>query len=254
MKIDEKTYGAMPAELQTLFRKLPNPGSAEVQACFPETTSGAFNQAQRKVQNQKYGKFNGYSDPKQYAGDSGSAARFFQQCADGDPEDAATRLIYVPKASRRDRDEGCEALEPSEKICTTGKGLGNTLARCPQHDAPLPSGSSQYSCGCKNEFDKNRAGRQVERRNTHNTVKPTALMRYLVRLVTPPGGLVLDPFMGSGSTGKAALLEGFQFVGIEQETEYVAIAEARIAHAAQLADADRAKAEAAVPRQAELPL
>ena len=52
-------------------------------------------------------------------------------------------------------------------------------------------------------------------RNHHPTVKPTALMRYLVRLVTPPGGVVLDPFMGSGSTGKAAALEGFSFVGIE---------------------------------------
>jgi site-specific DNA-methyltransferase (adenine-specific) len=67
--------------------------------------------------------------------------------------------------------------------------------------------------------------------NTHPTVKPTGLMRYLCRLVTPPGGIVLDPFMGSGSTGKAAILEGFQFIGIERETEYLAIAEARISHA-----------------------
>lgn len=64
--------------------------------------------------------------------------------------------------------------------------------------------------------------------NRHPTVKPTALMRYLVRLVTPPGGVVLDPFMGSGSTGKAALLEGFRFVGIEREAEYHEIAERRI--------------------------
>jgi site-specific DNA-methyltransferase (adenine-specific) len=59
-------------------------------------------------------------------------------------------------------------------------------------------------------------------------------MRYLVRLVTPPGGLVLDPFTGSGSTGKAAVLEGFRFVGCELTPEYHAIAEARIGHAAQL--------------------
>jgi DNA modification methylase len=56
-------------------------------------------------------------------------------------------------------------------------------------------------------------------------------MRYLCRLVTPPGGIVLDPFMGSGSTGKAAILEGFQFIGIEREAEYVAIAKARIVKA-----------------------
>jgi site-specific DNA-methyltransferase (adenine-specific) len=69
------------------------------------------------------------------------------------------------------------------------------------------------------------------RRNYHETVKPTALMRYLVRLVTPPGGIVLDPFMGSGSTGKAAVLEGFSFTGIELDAGYFAIAEQRIAHA-----------------------
>lgn len=64
--------------------------------------------------------------------------------------------------------------------------------------------------------------------NIHSTVKPTDLMRYLCRLVTPPGGIVLDPFMGSGSTGKAAKLEGFSFIGIEREAEYVEIARARI--------------------------
>jgi DNA modification methylase len=64
--------------------------------------------------------------------------------------------------------------------------------------------------------------------NHHPTVKPTALMRYLCRLVTPPGGVVLDPFMGSGSTGKACALEGFRFIGIERESEYLEIARARI--------------------------
>jgi DNA modification methylase len=64
--------------------------------------------------------------------------------------------------------------------------------------------------------------------NTHPTVKPTELMRYLCRLVTPPGGVVLDPFMGSGSTGKAAMLEGFRFIGIEREAEYLEIARQRV--------------------------
>ena len=67
--------------------------------------------------------------------------------------------------------------------------------------------------------------------NNHPTVKPTAIMRYLCRLVTPPGGLVLDPFCGSGSTGKAAVLEGFRFRGIERESEYADIARDRIAAA-----------------------
>ena len=69
------------------------------------------------------------------------------------------------------------------------------------------------------------------RANHHPTVKPTDLMRYLCRLVTPPGGIVLDPFTGSGSTGKAAVLEGFRFVGCEMSPEYAAIARARIAAA-----------------------
>ena len=68
--------------------------------------------------------------------------------------------------------------------------------------------------------------------NDHPTVKPTDLMRYLCRLVTPPGGVVLDPFMGSGSTGKAAMLEGFEFIGIERDPAYHAIAQRRISRAA----------------------
>jgi DNA modification methylase len=66
--------------------------------------------------------------------------------------------------------------------------------------------------------------------NTHPTVKPTDLMSYLCRLVTPADGVVLDPFMGSGSTGKAAMREGFGFIGIEREAEYFAIAEQRVKH------------------------
>ena len=69
--------------------------------------------------------------------------------------------------------------------------------------------------------------------NNHPTVKPTDLMAYLCRLVTPPGGVVLDPFMGSGSTGKAAVREGFRFIGIEMDADYLAIAESRIAHEAR---------------------
>ena len=65
--------------------------------------------------------------------------------------------------------------------------------------------------------------------NHHPTVKPTDLMAYLCRLVTPPGGVILDPFMGSGSTGKAALREGFRFIGCELDEGYMQIAQARLA-------------------------
>ena len=73
------------------------------------------------------------------------------------------------------------------------------------------------------------------RANTHPTVKPLAVMRWLIRLCVPPGGVVLDPFSGSGSTGCAALLEGRQFVGIEREAAYVEIARRRLAHWADAA-------------------
>lgn len=88
----------------------------------------------------------------------------------------------------------------------------------------LDTGSAARFFYCAKASKSDRGGE-----NNHPTVKPTDLMRYLCRLVTPPGGVVLDPFMGSGSTGKAAMLEGFKFIGIEREAQYVEIAKARIA-------------------------
>jgi DNA modification methylase len=81
---------------------------------------------------------------------------------------------------------------------------------------------------CPKASKKDRDSGLVDTRNTHVTVKPTELMRYLCRLVTPPGGTTLDPFMGSGSTGRGAVLEGFGFIGIEREAEYIEISKARI--------------------------
>jgi site-specific DNA-methyltransferase (adenine-specific) len=77
--------------------------------------------------------------------------------------------------------------------------------------------------------------------NNHPTVKPTDLMRWLCRLVTPPGGLILDPFTGSGSTGRGAILEGFRFAGSELDPDYAAIAEARIAAAVEQRRIDTAQ-------------
>jgi site-specific DNA-methyltransferase (adenine-specific) len=117
----------------------------------------------------------------------------------------AARFFYCAKASKADRDEGCDGLDARKQDETRNEGD-------PGGDNPRNRGAG-------------------ERSNHHPTVKPTDLMRYLCRLVTPPGGTVLDPFMGSGSTGKAATLEGFRFVGCELQPEYMAIAEARIRHA-----------------------
>ncbi len=87
------------------------------------------------------------------------------------------------------------------------------------------SASRFFYCAKTSKTDRNGG---LEDPNNHPTVKPTSLMQYLVRLITPPGGVVLDPFMGSGSTGKACVLEGFGFIGVEKEPAYLEIAKGRI--------------------------
>lgn len=138
------------------------------------------------------------------------------------PEDlggGASRFFYVAKASKKDRNEGLDGLE-GQTIGAKGNGLARTCATC---------GSSVLDgCGCPDRTFVN-----PTRANFHPTVKPTALMEYLIKLVTPPNGTVLDPFTGSGSTGKAALLSGFKFIGIELTEEYLPIIEGRLKWASQ---------------------
>ena len=128
-----------------------------------------------------------------YYGDSGGASRFF----------------YCPKTSKTDRNEGLDDFEDKE---------------APRRDDGQPYGMNT------NKFRPDGSERKPvqPKKNNHPTVKPTDLMLYLIRLVTPKGGTTLDPFMGSGSTGKAAVRGGFDFVGIEREEEYMEIAQARI--------------------------
>jgi len=153
---EQNPQGRFPANLI-------HSGEQEVLELFPETRARG-----NKTIKDHGGKYNATSYEfggleSGWGGDKGSAARFF----------------YQPKASKKDRNEGCEALENG---------------------------------------------------NNHATVKPTALMAYLCRLITPTGGVVLDPYMGSGSTGKAAVREGFSFVGIELDPDYYEICKARINH------------------------
>ena len=116
----------------------------------------------------------------------------------------ASRFFYVAKASKRDRNEGLEGLD--------SKASGSLNMRTDSHSV---------ANGMETQPAK----------NFHPTVKPTALMEYLVKLVTPPNGTVLDPFTGSGSTGKAAILNGFDFIGIEMTEDYLPIIKARLEHA-----------------------
>ena len=121
-----------------------------------------------------------------------------------DVDTSAARFFYCAKASRKEREAGLddfESAQVTDRKDTTGVGSDNPRNR----------------------------GNKL-RKNIHPTVKPVALMRYLCRLVTPPGGKILDPFLGSGTTGIAALLEGFDFIGCEISEEYADIATARMAH------------------------
>jgi DNA modification methylase len=120
----------------------------------------------------------------------------------------ASRFFYIAKASRAEREAGLDA----------------------QWWAELEAMELQPAGGLQGSQDGSLGGEPVRRANHHPTVKPIALMRHLVRLVTPKGGTVLDPFMGSGSTGCAAMMEGMRFVGIDITAEYVDIAERRILH------------------------
>ena len=133
---------------------------------------------------------------------------------------APKRLWYGAKASKADREEGCDALDDSVLA------RGNSAQRQERDGEIVDEAGGGFNAARK-------------RKNNHPTVKPTALMAYLCRLVTPPGGLVLDPFMGSGSTGKAAVMEGFRFIGIEREANYMRIAEARVASGVTKAAAAR---------------
>jgi site-specific DNA-methyltransferase (adenine-specific) len=115
---------------------------------------------------------------------------------------SASRFFYCAKASWSERNAGCEGMEK--------KGL-------------------RWSSGEQSPGTFQAEGTDRTASNHHPTVKPISLMEYLVRLITPPGGLVYDPFMGSGSTGIACVKNGYRFVGSELEAEYVSIAEKRIA-------------------------
>jgi site-specific DNA-methyltransferase (adenine-specific) len=188
--------------------------------------TGAMNidecRLEARGQQQQQGKYEGsninivaYRDgEKTYSADLGRwPANFIH---DGSEEviglfGTAVRFFYCAKASKKDRDEGLEECQEVSAGVRTGRKDGSV-------------GINAY------------AGVISPARNFHPTVKPTNLMRYLCRLITPPKGTILDPFMGSGSTGKAAKMEGFSFVGVEREKEYCEIAKKRIESAARYID------------------
>ena len=169
-------------------------GSDEVVSLFPESNGGAFPKKSNVATGRHYeGGWGNVNNEVRTEMGSGSAARFF----------------YCAKASKSERNAGLEAFEDKKSQHNAG-GIGRKV-----------------SVEKRLEQGKENAPMM---KNIHPTVKPVNLMKYLCRLVTPPEGVVLDPFMGSGTTGIAAKVEGFDFIGIEMDREYLAIAEARIGH------------------------
>ena len=188
-----------------------------VRDMFPYTVSGTPS----GVRNVSHGYHGGFPVGAKVTGfgDDGSSSRFFTNIdyteddtlpintGDHDP------LLYCAKTSSSERNEGCDSLDDkSTCYMATANGSGN------------PSMTID-------DQGKERDRFTTVKKNIHPTVKPIALMAWLCKLVTPVGGTVLDPFMGSGSTGIACIQEGFNFIGIEREDEYYKIAEKRILHA-----------------------
>ncbi len=165
-------------------------GSEEVLARFPESNGGAW-----PANGARFGYSGGerQQNGERTEMDTGNAARFF----------------YCAKASKEDREEGLEHSGRQYVRRDDGQPYGTNT------NTHRPDGSKRKPVPPKGNY--------------HPTVKPTDLMRYLCRLVTPPGGIVLDPFCGSGSTGKAAILEQLNFIGIELSAEYCELSQKRIA-------------------------
>lgn len=197
----------------------------EVCGGFPNT-KGNGNIRHNKNDGKGYNCYSNYKDceTKGYE-DSGSAARYF----------------YCAKASKKDREEGLEYFEEKPRF---QQGNYSQSPVCSVCGKTFNGTNDHSSCGENTMTYMSKEDNQV-RKNIHPTIKPTELMQYLVRLVTPQGGVILDPFMGSGSTGKAIMYENkernanYKFIGIEQNEEYCRIAKARIEYVINLKEENK---------------
>jgi len=191
--INQELYSKMPKEIRNCFDKLPNRSSEEVRECFPDSKSQGH---WSKTKTKGFGKFGNGSSTYKGVGEKdkagGNASRFFKS------------IIYQPKASKKERNKGCDGMEI--KQTKGGGGMNNT-----EDDV----------CGKYGSI-------KAPATNNHPTVKPVALMEYLVKMVTREGGVVLDPFMGSGTTAVACKQLNRNFIGIELSQEYCDIANKRL--------------------------
>ncbi|RTP29349.1 DNA-methyltransferase [Enterobacter hormaechei] len=171
-------------------------GSEDVLSAFPDAKGQQGNLKETGRARPSQGRYGYMAPPKAHI------ARI-------ESETSAARFFYCAKVKPKERDEGLERfIAISASDMTGGRKEGSVGINDPRAGAGRTNGA----------------------KNNHPTVKPIALMSYLCRLITPPGGTVLDPWMGSGSTGRAAIEEGFNFIGIDLNPDYATIASARIAH------------------------
>jgi site-specific DNA-methyltransferase (adenine-specific) len=190
----ERTNMVTPERIGRFPANFIHDGLEEVLELFPDTGKSTGGRIGKKSMGDfRYVPTGQYEAGDPGYGDSGSAARFF----------------YCAKASKAERNAGLDEFQ--------NKSAGE-VTNCKDNSAGLQNPRAG-------------AGRTTGNQNFHPTVKPIALMRYLVRLVTPPNGTVLDPFAGSGTTLVAATMEKFDCIGIEMTDEYLPIIEARVAHA-----------------------
>jgi site-specific DNA-methyltransferase (adenine-specific) len=191
----KKQIRSVPQPSGRFPANLIHDNSEEVRECFPETKSGKLKSDCYEKDRENDSIFAGGENftHKGYDADSGNASRFFKS------------IIYQAKASKSERNKGCEELE--EKI----NKFGNQ-----KNGEDLGNGSVNDKFTTKPS------------KNNHPTVKPIALMEYLINMVSRDGATILDPFMGSGTTGVACKNLGRNFIGIELDADYIEIAKARI--------------------------
>lgn len=171
-------------------------GSDAVVSAFPEAKGQQGDLKETGRERPSHGRYGDMAPPRAHI-------------ARVESDKSAARFFYCAKVKPKERDEGLERFIATSASDMTG-------------------GRKEGSAGLNDQ--RAGAGRTNGAKNNHPTVKPIALMSYLCRLIAPPGGTVLDPWMGSGSTGRAAIEEGFNFIGIDLNPDYVTIASARIAH------------------------
>ena len=190
--IKQKATGEITQTIGRFPANLIHDNSEEVRECFPDVKTGSITKDIDGRSSNSLGTFKVFTG--RHNGDNGSASRFFKS------------IIYQAKASKSERNRGCEELEEKDGGCLDGNSDMN-------NNRKIGANPSQ----------------KVEKtKNNHPTVKPIALMEYLIKMVTKPGGIVLDPFAGSGTTLVAAKKNGYNYIGIELTEDYIPIIKARL--------------------------